>query len=92
MLLNTAGGELAWQFIAKNWQKICEIFPESSLSRMADGITGLVSEDLLRKTREFFAAHPVKQGKKQIEQCLEKQAIAISFKNREEKTLASLVK
>ncbi len=89
VMVNTVGRYVAWEFIEKNWDNIAKIFPELFFSRMFEGIVALDSEDYLKKTREFFATHPIKQGNKQIEQSLEKQAIAIALKIREAKTLAT---
>ena len=89
VLLNVAARDVSWKFVGDNWDKILNIFPEASLPRMAEGVTGLVSEDLLKQTRAFFKEHPVKQGKKLVEQSLEKQAVAVCLKKRESKTLES---
>jgi puromycin-sensitive aminopeptidase len=87
VLLNTAARDIAWPFVKENWQKILKTFPEVSLSRLSEGVTGLVSDELLKETRQFFTDNPIRQGKKTIEQNLEKQSVAVALKNREAKTL-----
>jgi hypothetical protein len=87
VLQNTAAREVAWPFVKENWQKILKTFPEVSLPRMSEGVTGLVSDELLKETRQFFKENPMRQGKKLIEQNLEKQSVAVALKNREARTL-----
>ncbi len=87
VLLNTSARDIAWLFVKTNWGKIIKTFPEVSLSRLSEGVTGLVSDELLKETRQFFIDNPVRQGKKTIEQNLEKQSVAVALKNREVKTL-----
>jgi puromycin-sensitive aminopeptidase len=87
VLLNPAARDVAWPFVKDNWQKILKAFPEVSLPRLSEGVTGLVSDELLKETRQFFKDNPIRQGKKTIEQNLEKQSVAVALKNREVKTL-----
>lgn len=89
VLLNTSARDLAWKFVTQKWDEILKVFPEASLPRMSEGITGLLTPELLKQTREFFKTHPVKQGKKMVEQSLEKQAVAVALLQREAKTLSS---
>jgi hypothetical protein len=58
-------------------------YPENSIVRMCEGIVSLVSPPLEADVRDFFAAHPVKQGTKTMEQHLEKLRIAVTCKQRE---------
>ncbi|MGH8006750.1 MAG: hypothetical protein ACREQ3_07045, partial [Candidatus Binatia bacterium] len=57
--------------------------PDNSIARMCEGITTLVTPALEADVRAFFAAHPVKQGAKTMEQHLEKLRIAVTCKRRE---------
>jgi hypothetical protein len=56
---------------------------------MCEGVIGLVTPALEDDVREFFASHPVKQGKKTLEQHLEKLHIAVLCKQREAAALSS---
>jgi hypothetical protein len=49
---------------------------------MCEGIVGLVTPELEKDVREFCAAHPVKQGSKQLEQHLERLRVAVQCKKR----------
>jgi puromycin-sensitive aminopeptidase len=90
IMLNTAGRELAWEFVKQNWATILKIFDSTTITRALEGITALVTEALLCDTREFFTKNEAKQGKKLIDQHLEKQAVAVAFRQREAQALKTL--
>lgn len=90
VMLNPFGRKVSWQFINENYPKIKETFPEVSITRMFEGITGLVEKDYLPKVTEFLKEHPVKQGQKTVAQHLEKLQVAIAFKDREKDVLQKL--
>jgi puromycin-sensitive aminopeptidase len=90
VMQNTAGRELAWQFVNQNWALLLKTFDSNMLSRMLEGMTALVTEELLNETRQFFIRNEPKQGKKLIDQHLEKQAVAVAFRQRETETLNTL--
>lgn len=83
LLMNTEARERAWAFMKGHWEEMVQRYPENSIVRMCEGITGLVTPALESDVREFFAAHPVKQGQKTLEQHLEKLRIAVTCKQRE---------
>lgn len=86
---NVAGRGAAWDFVKTNWTKILDRFPDNAIPRMVEGVTSLVSHDWAKDTRKFFTDHPVKQGGKTIDQHLEKQEIAVAFKDRVDKTIGN---
>ncbi|RTL37677.1 MAG: M1 family peptidase [Candidatus Melainabacteria bacterium] len=90
VMLNPFGRKVSWEFINQNYPKIKDTFPEVSITRMFEGITGLVESDYLPKVTEFLKEHPVKQGQKTVAQHLEKLQVAIAFKDREKATLQKL--
>jgi len=49
---------------------------------MCEGIVGLVRPELEKDVRDFFAAHPVKQGSKQLEQHLERLRVFVECQKR----------
>ena len=53
-------------------------YPDNSIARMCEGIIGLVTPELEADVIEFFATHPVKQGRKQMEQHLERLRVAVA--------------
>jgi puromycin-sensitive aminopeptidase len=83
LLLNTDRRERAWTFMQEHWQEMVRQYPDNSIVRMCEGIISLVAPALEAEVRDFFAAHPVKQGSKTLEQHLEKLHIAVTCKQRE---------
>lgn len=89
LMMNTAGRDVSWNFFKDNWETILKIFPNNSITRMCEGVTGLVSEPLAKDARDFFQKHPLKQGGKSIDQSLEKLQVAVAMQKREAETLKS---
>lgn len=83
VMLNTRGREVGWNFVKQNWKQIREIFPSLIITRLVEGVTGLVDEKLAAEVEVFFAEHPVQEGQKTVNQHLEKLKVALSFKRRE---------
>ena len=73
---------MVWSFMKSHWEEMCKKYPDNSISRMCEGITALIKPELEEDIKEFFAKNPVKQGKKQISQHLEKLRIAVLCKER----------
>ncbi|MGH8570082.1 MAG: ERAP1-like C-terminal domain-containing protein, partial [Gammaproteobacteria bacterium] len=82
LLLNTEGRERAWAFMKEHWEAMIGQYPDNAIVRMCEGITGLVTPALEADVQAFFAAHPVKQGNKILEQHLEKLRIAVACQER----------
>src|SRR6266849_944187 len=89
LLMNTDGRERAWTFMKEHWQEMTQQYPDNSIVRMCEGIVSLVTSTLEAEVNQFFAAHPVKQGTKTMEQHLEKLRIAVACKQREAANLAA---
>jgi puromycin-sensitive aminopeptidase len=89
LLMNTDGRERAWMFMKEHWEQMLRQYPDNSIVRMCEGIIALVTPQLETEVREFFAAHPVKQGAKTMEQHMEKLRIAVACKQRESTNLAA---
>ena len=66
----------------QHWDEMLRQYPDNSIARMCEGIIGLVEPKLEAEAREFFAAHPVKQGAKQMEQHLERLRVAVLCRQR----------
>ncbi len=82
LLLNTEGRERAWEFMKEHWDAMIGQYPDNAIVRMCEGIIGLVTPALEADVQAFFAAHPVKQGKKTLEQNIEKLRIAVVCQER----------
>jgi hypothetical protein len=82
ILLNKDAREKAWAFMKSHWQDMTRQYPDNAIPRMCEGIIGLVSPEIESDVRQFFAAHPVKQGAKQMAQHLERLHIAVRCQER----------
>jgi puromycin-sensitive aminopeptidase len=82
ILLNRNARERAWAFMKAHWEEMVRQYPDNAIPRMCEGIIGLVSPELERDVRAFFAARPVKQGAKQMDQHLERLRIAVACQER----------
>lgn len=90
LLFNPDGRDRAWAFLKEHWDRMIDLYPDNTIVRMCEGITALVRPDLESDVRAFFAAHPVKQGQKTMEQHLEKLRIAVACKRAWTGVLGSL--
>ncbi len=95
MLTNVAAQTLTWTFIENNFEKMCEVFPSPTISRMLDGIRALSTLDSngnsLNGTRaiEFVRNHPIHSGQKTVDQSVERLENLISFTRSIRERLAS---
>lgn len=85
VLLNPAGRTIGWEWVKTNWDKIRELFPSLIITRLVEGVSGLIDEKIADDVDKFFASHPVKEGQKTCDQHLEKLKVAIAFLRRERK-------
>ncbi|HNB22930.1 MAG TPA: hypothetical protein PKZ32_10940, partial [Candidatus Melainabacteria bacterium] len=67
--------------------KMVKVYPVVMVPRMCEGVTGLISEDLLLDVQDHFEKNEVRQGHRTISQHMEKLAVAVYFKTREQHTL-----
>jgi puromycin-sensitive aminopeptidase len=82
VLLNRKARAKAWSFMKAHWEEMLRQYPDNSIPRMCEGVVGLATPELEKQVREFFAAHPVKQGSKQLEQHLERLQVAVACQKR----------
>jgi puromycin-sensitive aminopeptidase len=82
ILLNKHARERAWLFLKKHWNDMNRQYPDNAIPRMCEGVIGLVTPELERDVKGFFAIHPVKQGSKQIEQHLERLRVSVACQER----------
>jgi puromycin-sensitive aminopeptidase len=82
VLMNTAGRELAWEFVKKNWDTMDRLYPKQGLRRMCEGIVGLATPELERDVRRFFRARRIDLGGKTLAQYLEELRIAVALGKR----------
>lgn len=87
VLMNVAGGELAWEFVKKHWNTMDRLYPKQGLRRMCEGVTGLATPRLERDVRKFFRTRRIDLGGKTLAQYLEELRIAVVFRERAGKAL-----
>ncbi len=90
LLLNTSGRYEAWDFIRSHWDEMTRKYPDNALPRMCEGVVSLLDRE--DEVKKFFQEHRVRLGGKIIDQHLERLAIAVNFRRREGKNLASTLK
>lgn len=90
VLMNTSGRYEAWDFIRSHWEEMTRKYPDNALPRMCEGVVALL--DRQEEVTKFFHEHRVRLGGKIIDQHLERLAIAVNFRRREGKNLASTLK
>ncbi len=89
-LANLTCGDVAWGYVKSHWNRLVDHLPANSISRMVDGL-GLVFDQAAHEdAKAFFATAAIKEGRKQIEQMLERQGNGVAFKEREAKALAEM--
>ena len=82
LLANNVSRIETWEFVQHNWETIVSKFPDSALPRMCEAINGLL--DRQSEVEAFFQQHKVRLGGKLIDQHLERLAVAVAFRQREE--------
>lgn len=82
LMLNPWGRKVGWQFVKDNWSEIRAKFPALIITRLVEGITGLIDEQLSLEAEKFFAENPVKEGQKTVDQHREKLKVAMSLQRR----------
>jgi puromycin-sensitive aminopeptidase len=87
LLTNVDGRELAWEFVKANWDQMDRLFPKQGLRRMCGGIVGLATQELEEDVRAFFSSRKIDLGGKTLEQYLEQLRVAVSFREREGRTI-----
>jgi puromycin-sensitive aminopeptidase len=88
-LTNRNNGELAWFFIAEEWETINERFPSNSIARMLEGIRSLSKPSVASEVLAFFETHEVPQGDRILAQHLERLEVSVALRARESERLSA---
>jgi puromycin-sensitive aminopeptidase len=80
---NRRHGAAAWAYVRANWAQALDRFPSSTIVRMVDSVKFLSTPDQVDDTARFFAAHPIDQATKTLDQILERQQVNARFRSRE---------
>ena len=84
-------GRIAWNFIKGNWESAVSLFPSNSIIRMVDPVRYLNTPDRVRDAQAFFAANPIPQAAKTLEQILERHQVNADLRAREEQSLSAFL-
>jgi puromycin-sensitive aminopeptidase len=90
LLANETNGDLVWDLIKGNWDRLIELFPPMILKRAVDTIW--TRHDQADDVRAFLASHEVPHSEKAIAQALERLDIAEGLANREANRLAGYLR
>jgi puromycin-sensitive aminopeptidase len=82
VLANLVAGDLAWEFIKARWNEIVEKLPANLVARTVSSLAVVMDRAIAEDAKRFFATAPLKEGRKLIEQTLERQETAVAFKER----------
>lgn len=85
VMLNPQGRQVGWDFVKNNWDEIKRLFPALIITRLVEGVTGLIDKKIAEEVAAFFAEHKVKEGQKTVDQHLEKLKVALALLARESK-------
>jgi len=89
---NVYGREQAWEFVKTNWDQMDRLFPKQGLRRMCGGVVALATAELEQDVRAFFLSRKIDLGGKTLDQYLEQLRIAVTFCNRECRSLRELLR
>ncbi|MEK7304951.1 MAG: ERAP1-like C-terminal domain-containing protein, partial [Nitrospirota bacterium] len=92
VLGNLYGREQAWEFVKTNWDQMDRLFPKQGLRRMCGGVVALATAELEQDVRAFFLSRKIDLGGKTLDQYLEQLRIAVTFRNRERRSLRELLR
>jgi hypothetical protein len=81
-IANRALGPRAWSFVKERWGESVKRFNPGSIIYMAEAVRYLTTPELQRDAEAFFAAHPIPQSGKMLDQALERQRIGTAFRGR----------
>jgi aminopeptidase N len=90
VLANLEASDLAWNFIKARWNEILQKLPANMIARTVASLSLVMDRQIADDARRFFETAPLKEGRKQIEQTLERQGIAVAFKERAAAALRQL--
>jgi len=85
---NRHHGAAAWAFVRDHWDEANERFPTNTIVRMASGVRLLNTPEAVDDVQSFFAAHPIAQATKTLEQILERQRVNAALRSRDADRLA----
>jgi puromycin-sensitive aminopeptidase len=86
---NRHAGDLAWEFVKAEWDRLNERFPDNAIPRLLGGVTALSTPRQAADVEAFLADHPVPQAAKTVEQHLERLRVNVALRQREAARVAA---
>ncbi len=90
-MANRRHGHAAWEFVKNHWSHANTEFPSNTIVRMVDSVKQLTTPELVDDVAAFFAAHPIPQASKTLDQILERQRINAALLSRDGAALAAFL-
>ena len=72
-------------------QEAVDRFPNNTHGRMIDSVKLLTAPEVVADVQSFFAAHPIEQAAKTLEQILESQRVNAAFRDRDAAAFESML-
>ncbi len=79
MLNRRESGPRVWEWCEEHWDNLMDRFPDNSIARMLDGVTGQTDAVLADRVQAFMATHPVPQAQKAVDQTCERLRVNVAF-------------
>jgi puromycin-sensitive aminopeptidase len=79
IMLNPHGRKVGWTFVRDNWEQINKTFPSLIMTRLVEGVTGLLDAELAKEVFAFFENYEFAGGQKTVNQHLEKLQVGLAF-------------
>jgi puromycin-sensitive aminopeptidase len=89
LLLNREVQDQAWAFVEREWDVLCDRFPDNTIPRLLGGVVALSRPEQAAAVEGFIASHPVPQAAKTVEQHLERLRVNVALRQREAERVAA---
>ncbi len=90
MLADRVNGPFAWAAVRDRWESYTATIPINAVGRILEGIVQRTEPGVAEEILSFFAAHPIPQAGKQVDQKLELLRIHQGLRARESPRLLEL--
>lgn len=88
---NKLSAAITWQFLKEEFEALAARFPEPAMINVCRAVSRLDDDELEAEVREFLTSRKFTAGAMAIAQSLEEFGVNITLRQRESKTLATLV-
>jgi puromycin-sensitive aminopeptidase len=82
-LLMGRAGPAVWRSAASRWEKVLEVMPGMTKTRIVEGISALSQPDVAAEVKAFLLEHPIPEATRSVEQNLEKLDANVRLRHRE---------